>query len=87
MVEGLNHAVTFQQAYKECETSGSILPSGVAENELIAMVTKMKERRLDTVWLSLRLEKRFWHWINKTKGDYTNHTYHINSPEAIVHDM
>ena len=78
MVEGMKHAVTHEQAYKECETNGSILPSGVDENERVAMVTKMKERGLNTVWLSLRLEKRGWHWINKTKGDYTNHTYHIN---------
>ena len=78
MVEGTNNAVTFRQAYEECETSGSILPSGVDENELVAMVTKMKERGLNTVWLSLRLEKRDWHWINKTSGDCTLHEYDKN---------
>ena len=78
MVEGMNHAVTFKQAYEECERNGSSLPSGVDENELVAMVTRMKERGLNTVWLSLRLEKRDWHWINKTKGDDTKHAYHIS---------
>ena len=64
----MNHALTFRQAYDECETSGSILPSGVDENEREAMVKEMKESGLETVWLSLRLERRGWHWINKTKS-------------------
>ena len=66
--EGTNNGVTFQQAKDECETNGSSLLSGVDENERVAMVTKMKERRLETVWLSLGLERRDWHWINKTNG-------------------
>ena len=66
-----NNGVTFQQAKDECETSGSSLLSGVDENEQVAMVTKMKESGLETVWLSLRLERRGWHWINKTTGDCT----------------
>ena len=70
----MNHAVTIQQATIQqanevCENNSSILPSGVDENERVTMVTKMKEGGLNTVWLSLRLEKGEFHWISKTTGD------------------
>ena len=70
----MNHAVTLQQANKECENNNSILPSGVDKNERVTMVTQMKDRRLNTVWLSLRLEN----WINKTTSDCIKSEYHIN---------